>query len=970
MEAAVVSATQGALRILLGKLGDVLSTRYKLLGGVRDEIQELKDELESMTACLRDLNSSDDDKRSDQMRIWMKQVREVAYDAEDSIDVFCNQLESSRSGESRGGLARHIHKMVGVLRTLKLRNKLATEIQSLKSRTQKVGDRRLRYKMDAAPEGGSTSSPNGVTHLSSSSYADVDRRLPALHGDASRLVAMDGKTKQIADFLDEAGVARLRVISIVGFGGLGKTCLARTVYDSSLVRGIQNRAFVPVSQTYDLRSLLESVLRQLVPRPMGEDGTGTKKEEDPLHGIESLGVSQLIDKSIDYLKDKRYVIILDDVWRSEAWENLKIAFPDNGKGSRIVVTTRSHQVARNCCSSSNDRIYEMKPLSKMDSEILLFKTVFESEKCPSEYDHLKSVCEAIVGKCGGLPLAIVSIGGMLAQRQNKTEADWRRVSDSLGSEMQTDPTLEGMRRILSLSYNDLPYHLKSCFLYLSVFPEDYEIRRGALVRRWAAEGFISALHGLSLEEVAQGCFDGFISRSIVIPVQLASSGEIRSLKVHDIMLEVITSKSVQENFISFLGHNNQHNNTARHHHDKIRRLSIQPGNGIRDRDFSSRSLPHVRSLTVLGGSTERPAAITFSDLKLLRVLDLERCRWLSDGDLKDICRLSLLRYLSLRGTAVSRVPDMVGKLKGLMTLDLRETLVRDLPRSITQLQNLNHLMAGEYVHYTRTHSVKQFAFYDNRAVTAPPGGLGAMKALQRISFLNVGGSPHALRELGELSQLTRLCVLQTDRSSSWEHFGDSLSKLSSSLRYLSVMQNGFDSSQIAPLHFLESLCSPPLFLQRLHLVGNLSALPPWIPSLVNLASLSLRQSYLGAQSQMVQVLGKLPSLVSLKLFYGSYTGSGLLFEKDQFPRLKQFVVDYLATLHEIRFQGGAPRLERLSLALGSGKRVSGIESLLILKEVELYGENILDPVVEEVREMARNNTNHPTVTREDRPKEY
>jgi Leucine-rich repeat (LRR) protein len=93
--------------------------------------------------------------------------------------------------------------------------------------------------------------------------------------------------------------------------------------------------------------------------------------------------------------------------------------------------------------------------------------------------------------------------------------------------------------------------------------------------------------------------------------------------------------------------------------------------------------------------------ITFAHLKLLRVLDLEGCQWLSAEDLKEICKLTLLRYLSLRRTNVTELPKLVGRLKELLTLDVRETYIRDLPESITWLGNLKHLLGGWYRHYTR-----------------------------------------------------------------------------------------------------------------------------------------------------------------------------------------------------------------------------------------------------------------------------
>jgi disease resistance protein RPM1 len=649
----------------------------------------------------------------------------------------------------------------------------------------------------------------------------------------------------------------------------------------------------------------------------------------------------------------RYLVILDDVWRSAAWECLRSAFPDDGKGSRIVVTTRIDEVARSC--SSSDGIYRMKTLGEEDSKKLLFKTVFRTEQWPStNYDDYKAVCEAILKKCGGLPLAIVSIGGMLAQRRNEPAAKWQTVINRLPSELETNSTLEGMARILSLGYNDLPYHLKACFLYLSVFPEDHEIRRGPLVRRWTAEGFISARNGLSVDEIAQSCFDGFASRGIVIPEQLASSSEVRSFKVHDIMLDVITSKSVRENFISFLG--NPRHDTE--NYGKIRRLSIQPG--ATNKDFSLSLLSHVRSLTIMR-SSEKPVAITFKNLTLLRMLDLEGCRWLRNEDLKDICKLSLLRYLSLRDTPISQLPAMIGKLKGLVTLDMRQTLVKDLPDSIKWLQNLKHLLAGGYRHYTRSHSVKHF---DYETAVMIQSDFSKMRALQRISFINVERSPHALHEVEKLTQLTRLCVMQMNHDATWEPFGDSLSKLSSSLRYLSIMQYAKKSNQLSFLHHLRS---PPQLLQSLHLMGSLRVLPKWVSSLQNLGSLSLRETYL-KQKTIRAVLGKLPSLVSLKLYRLSYTGSKLIFEKGRFLNLKQLVVDYIEALHEISFQqGGAPVLERFSLALGSRKRqIVGIENLKQLKKMELYGD-INDEEVKALTTLvsSKHPANPPKVTRED-----
>ncbi|XP_037471969.1 disease resistance protein Pik-2-like [Triticum dicoccoides] len=597
----------------------------------------------------------------------------------------------------------------------------------------------------------------------------------------------------------------------------------------------------------------------------------------------------------------------------------------------------------------------MKHLKLEDSQQLFFRTMFQSDdECPP---GLEEVSTAILEKCNGLPLAIVSIGRMLAQRENKIPADWQKVCRRLGPELETNPTLEAMGRIFTLSYNDLPYNLKACFLYLCAFPEDYEIKRGPLIRRWAAEGFIAAMRGLSLEQIGQNYFDEFISRSLVTPGVISDTGEVKSCKIHDIMLEVITSKSVQENFMSFLG-SSEDNTTAGH--DKIRRLSIHPGGTRENKGFTSQYLTHTRSLTIIG-STQKPAAITFSGLTLLRVLDLEGCLWLSNQDLKDICKLSLLSYLSLRSTSISEVPNAVGKLKQLVTLDVRGTSVAEFPRGITKLQNLKHLMTGSYQYYTRTRSVKHLL-----TGVKLPHGLRNMCALQRISTIDINKSFRSMDELGGLSQLTRLDVVsheEDEDTSSWGPFVESLKKMSSSLRYLSFQRL---RSPPVPLNFLVDLTSPPLFLQSLHLCGRPGTLPRWFSLLSDLASVSIRETCFGAE--LIKVLGKLPNLLSFKIYASGIesTETRLCFGKDRFPRLKQLVLDNPSNFsEEISFCGGATNLERLTLSIVRvpSRGISGIENLLKLKEVEFFG-SIVQSLVNKVMAVAREHKNHPRVTLE------
>ncbi|VAH22469.1 unnamed protein product [Triticum turgidum subsp. durum] len=354
----------------------------------------------------------------------MKQLREVAFDAEDCIENFCNHL-TKHHGDHHG-LLQQLYGVFNMLRTLKVRHKVATDIQALKSRAQKVSERRLRYNPGE-------SAGRSTKALDSPSYSHLDS---PIHVDGSGLVGMGKMTDAVVGLLKKPRQAAgsPRVLSIVGFGGLGKTTLATTVYNTPELGGIQCRAFVPVSQTYDVRSFLESVLKQV------SASADSDKDDYALRNIKDWDM---------------YLIVLDNVWRAAALDQLKVAFPhDNGEEGSILITTRSHEVAEDCSTSSNDRIYEMKPLPADDSHQLFFKTVFvDSGECPTD---LQEVSKAILARCNGLPLAIVSIGRMLARKHNKTSAEWRMVCDSLGSELETNPTLEGMRQIFALSYNDLP----------------------------------------------------------------------------------------------------------------------------------------------------------------------------------------------------------------------------------------------------------------------------------------------------------------------------------------------------------------------------------------------------------------------------------------------------------------------------------------------------------------------------------
>ena len=203
-----------------------------------------------------------------------------------------------------------------------------------------------------------------------------------------------------------------------------------------------------------------------------------------------------------------------------------------------MITTRNREVASFCKKSSHVHAFELQPLAPNEAWKLFCKRAFQFEfggHCPP---ILEKLSQDIVEKCGSLPLAIVAIGGLLSTK-DKTAFEWQNLHDSIGFELGRNPHLTSVDKILSLSYEDLPCHLKSCLLYLGMYPKDYSISCIKLIRQWIAEGFVKELEGKTFEEVAQEYLTELIHRSLVQVSYVDISKKVRKCRLHDILREII-----------------------------------------------------------------------------------------------------------------------------------------------------------------------------------------------------------------------------------------------------------------------------------------------------------------------------------------------------------------------------------------------------------------------------------------------
>jgi hypothetical protein len=316
---------------------------------------------------------------------------------------------------------------------------------------------------------------------------------------------------------------------------------------------------------------------------------------------------------------------------------------------------------------------------------------------------------------------------------------WEKLLISIGSALDNNPDLEGMKQILSLSYYDLPYHLKTCLMYLSLYPEDFKIERDSLIQQWIAEGFVGMERGLSVEDVAEGYFNELINRSMIQPIDITSDGRANACRVHDVMLELLISKAMEENFVTLIGGTL----VAAKPQGNVRRLSIQSDPQIAN-IHEGMNLQHVRSLTSFAQAHLVPP---LSEFRVLRVLNLEGCRGFSENHLKDISDLFHLKYLSLRRTWISNLPPQIGGLQTLEALDIRDTNIEELPGTITNLVQLKYIISGGHT----WGKVKL------------PDGIGSMTSLRALLGFDIcRSSTNAVQELGDLKQLRELAINWTD----------------------------------------------------------------------------------------------------------------------------------------------------------------------------------------------------------------
>ncbi|XP_027114242.1 putative late blight resistance protein homolog R1A-3 [Coffea arabica] len=639
-----------ALGFILQNLKESVQYNAELIGGVKDNVKELCEDLETLRAFIREYT----DKYSDNeiLEKLASKIRGVVYRAEDAIETYisCASVQKLRRAISK---AAHFVDYISDLRAV------GKEIEKVSKDVQEIYQNRAALGFAAMQ----------IEEISN--RRQKKKKTPVVEED--NVVGFDDAAKEVIELLtgeSDDQSDQLEVISIIGMLGLGKTTLAKKVLnDPKIEYEFYTRAFVNVSQEYERKEMFLKILGQFT------------QITDQMNKMSD---EQLCKELHDQLKTRKYLIVMDDVWTNEAWDQLKGALPNNNKRSRVLITSRHKPVAVHANQSIDP--YFLRFLYPEESRELLRRKVFGNNCCPSELEAYEL---RILQKCDGLPLAIVVVAGILVNHRDRTDW-WKKVAEDVNDYVARKQ--EQSYDVIKLSYNHMPYYLKPCFLYLGVFREDFEIPVWKLVRLWIAEGFIPRDGCMSLEDIAEDYLEELVDRNLVMVGHRRLTGQIKTCRIHDTLRDFCKKEATKENLFQEIKRFDQAPSfSADRSSDGFRRLCVNAF--VADYIKSKPSGEFVRSFLSFAKdeTTLQPEHVSLipKAFKLLRVLDARSL--ILTRFPTDLLYLVLLKYIAV-SCNFKILPEKLSNLWNLQTL-IVETSSRtlEIKADIWKLPQLRHV---------------------------------------------------------------------------------------------------------------------------------------------------------------------------------------------------------------------------------------------------------------------------------------
>ncbi|KAG5608198.1 hypothetical protein H5410_019479 [Solanum commersonii] len=642
------------MNLLVESLFQLITDKIEVIGGAKDELDNLLQEINTLKAFLQD--NDQQESNSNLWKIFVKIIRTQAHKADDVIDKFVLEAklhEEKNLWEKALDWRRHIKRV----------HNLAKGIKDIRERVKEIRQ-------------------NNAQVLQPRPMLNLPKRLAREPQDTFLEVKnIVGFTKEAKEVMERlvGGTEEVECIPIVGMTGLGKTTLARKVWsDSQITAEFSHNIWVSVGLSNELKNKFFVILKS---------STGSN-EEFHCNGENELG--KLI--AIFVTEQHRCLIVLDDVWASELVDRSKKFLPVNKKGHRILITTRRRDVAASCASK---KPYHLKCLNGEDSFQLLEKGVFDNERCRN--NDLVDLGKSIASKCGGLPLALVVVAKAL--KVNQTVYEWKRIENNFWQYVVKENDTTSCWKIVEASYESLSSEMKACFLYCLAFPKGYDIPFQMLIHLWMAEGLIesSPKKFSSSKDKAENYLMEFENLDLVI-VSREITGSIKRIKCNDIFYEFYKMEVTKESVFQELRLRPVF--PSINDADTSRRLHIESCDLS---DFVSRipSAEHVRSFLCfsskdLDQQTKLSPCVNIQLIQkafpLLRVLIIES---INIPSLRNLNQLFHLRYISISGN-FKELPAFFSKFRSLQSIIINTSQpTLNIKANIWNMSKLTHLKTNK-----------------------------------------------------------------------------------------------------------------------------------------------------------------------------------------------------------------------------------------------------------------------------------
>ncbi|KAG2584987.1 hypothetical protein PVAP13_6KG362918 [Panicum virgatum] len=636
MEAAVVT---GILKVVGNKLAPLVIKEYRCVVSVKKDLQELQDLATQINSWLEAQGGRAEGN-------WLKKLKDVAYDVDDVVDEFQLEAEKKDVNSDGGTVSTYRTKPKSFL----LQCTAAWKIKDIKKRFAEI----VKQRADI------NAIKNNIPDAHPARHITVEL-LPLPNVDASSVIGRDREKHQIIFKLVESKhQQKIKIVSIIGLGGSGKTTLAKLVFNDGniIAKDFEVRLWVHVSQEFAIQKLVEKLF---------EAFAENKSDHHPL--------PHMSKKISEKLSEKRFLLVLDDVWTEDPiqWEEF-MAFLNGiapGPGSTILLTTRSREVAVTVGSSDH---FDLPLLSPNDSwQLFQQSIIMPATRWTLQFEE---VGNQIVKKCGGLPLAIKVLACALTGKERIEE--WKAMRDN--SLLDAVGEENRLFACLKLSYFHLPSHLKPCFTICSLFPKGYMIDKEQLIDQWIAHDMVGVEVGVDyFEYTAHKYFNSLVQRSFLQDVDENSYGRVKCRMrdlVHDLAQSILGEK------ISLVVPKEASSSTRSYRYFSLakQKIHLLPKNLFQkaralyadkcevDCKIFSKALKNARHL--------RSVTMDCVDKELVQAV---------------ILQVKNLKYLEISRQYGEALPEAISDIWSLQTLHLTSSDLLELPKSIGKLQKLRTL---------------------------------------------------------------------------------------------------------------------------------------------------------------------------------------------------------------------------------------------------------------------------------------